>query len=188
MIQKSLKPRLAPVLLVVLFLGPLLAAYWLYKSDYHPENTSNYGDFVSPLLRWQDVPFLSGSVQEKRLNKWVLLVNATPECRDACEQALYLTRQVRKALGKDSGRVTRFLVAAKEDEDNEALRALLAESHSELEHQWWVQSEELPAVFNEHQLFIIDPMGNFVLGYPIKAEGKGIIKDFKRLLKHSKIG
>lgn len=188
MSQNTLKPRLAPILLAIMFIGPLLAAYWLYKSDYHPENTTNYGDFVSPMLRLQDVSELPGATEEKRLGKWVLMVNVTPTCDQSCEEALYLTRQIRKALGKYSSRVERFLVAAKSDQPNQGLKELLKDSHPELKRQWWVNPDKMPDVFAEYQMFIIDPMGNFVFGYPAGAEPKGVIKDFKRLLKNSKIG
>ena len=39
-----------------------------------------------------------------------------------------------------------------------------------------------------HNLFLVDPNGNVILGYNENFEGKKLLKDIKKLLKLSKIG
>jgi hypothetical protein len=37
-------------------------------------------------------------------------------------------------------------------------------------------------------IYIVDPLGNLVLHYPVDASGKSVLTDLKRLLKVSQIG
>ena len=46
----------------------------------------------------------------------------------------------------------------------------------------------LNKVKRNHNLFLVDPNGNVILGYNENFEGKKLLKDIKKLLKLSKIG
>jgi hypothetical protein len=37
-------------------------------------------------------------------------------------------------------------------------------------------------------VYVVDPLGNFMMSYAANAEARGMLKDLKRLLKISQIG
>ena len=46
----------------------------------------------------------------------------------------------------------------------------------------------ITSIKNNHNLFLVDPNGNVILGYDENFNGKKLLKDIKKLLKLSKIG
>ena len=134
---------------------------------------------------------------------WTLVIVGDGVCEAACENALYLTRQVHIALGKDASRVQRYYAELGSALD-EGLAAALAEQHPRLVavHADRVKfAEYVNAVteaqgleFNVQQLvdesyvFVADPLGNIMLYFTSDHSGKQILKDVKKLLKNSKVG
>ena len=113
-------------------------------------------------------------------------------CDESCLRRLYDTRQVRLALDREMDRVQRVFVA---DSDCCELKALRA-SHPDL---ILVQDTEaaapllamLPgeaAAQESHRVYLIDPLGNLMMFYPLDAPAKGMLEDMKRLLRLSQIG
>lgn len=96
--------RLQMLLLLLACASPVIASYFAYYV-YKPEGAkTNFGKLVQPVQEvnpaWFDIP-LKG--------KWTLLV-ARPagECtlkNESCLEALFLMRQLRVAVGRESGRV-----------------------------------------------------------------------------------
>ena len=41
---------------------------------------------------------------------------------------------------------------------------------------------------NTRKIFLVDPLGNVILMWPSQFNGKQLLKDLKKLLKHSRIG
>lgn len=96
--------RIQMLLLLLACASPVIASYFAYYV-YKPEGAkTNFGKLVQPVQEvnpaWFDIP-LKG--------KWTLLV-ARPagECtikNETCLEALFLMRQLRVAVGRESGRV-----------------------------------------------------------------------------------
>ncbi len=124
-------------------------------------------------------------------HRWSMLHMLTSECAAACEKSLYHTRQVRLALGKDSHRIQRIFVSP-----SAALLARLAAAHPDaigvLESPRGLERQLAP-IIRRHGLtaddaLLADPLGNLMLILPAKLAPRLLLKDFKRLLRLSRIG
>jgi len=190
------------VLLLAIFLLPLLAAYLWYFLFPHqrPERTVNYGELVQPARPLPALTLRDGDGQPAAADvfksRWTLLYLAPVDCGAACQQRVFLSRQVRTALDKDSRRVQRVYLAP----DATALaraRAALAAQQTDL--IWLVDAGEPGHRASDFfgaqpadALELIDPLGNWMMVYPPhdppQQDFKGMLKDLKLLLRLSHIG
>jgi cytochrome oxidase Cu insertion factor (SCO1/SenC/PrrC family) len=120
--------------------------------------------------------------------KWVMVHVGTAGCDAACAWQLYLMRQTRIAQGKEQSRIERLWVLT----DRGKPDAALMRDHPGL-HVWRPADPafvaQFPAVQSraEH-IYLIDPLGNLMLRFPVRSDAKGMMKDLKLLLKASQIG
>ncbi|HUH36527.1 MAG TPA: hypothetical protein VL027_01150 [Spongiibacteraceae bacterium] len=158
--------------------------------------TKNLGELIAPPLplssvvedpQWQDH---SSNDYSDRL--WTFLVIAEGgACGDACAQALYLTRQVRTALGRETYRVRRMLLLTAPP--GSALTALIEAEHPDLVTAQ-LAPEQLRSLFSAQpnldpylagQYFVVDPEGWLMLRYVPGEDGKHLLSDINFLLKNS---
>jgi len=190
--------RIQFVLLAVLFFTPFVAAWMLYFyfPDLRPSGTTNYGELVSPIKpvpeqSWT-LPDGSKAVTSELNRKWTVLQLGGADCDAACGERVLLTRQLRTALNADRERVQRVLLVT----DAAALPALqqrLAADHGDLLLR--AEAPGLDAAFfgsrDANALYLIDPLGNYLMLYPdrgTQSDFKGLQKDLKKLLKLSQSG
>jgi len=114
--------------------------------------------------------------------KWVLLTAADGACDAACAKALYATRQARTIQGREMERIQRvWLVTA-----GTPPPAVMAE-HPDLTAI--VTAEGLAAFpAGADRTYLVDPLGNLVLAYPLDPDIKAVARDITRLLRASRIG
>lgn len=122
--------------------------------------------------------------------RWLMIVVAPGNCADLCPEYLYDTRQVRLTTGKDRDRVQRlWLVTDGTDPDP----AVLAE------HRGLVAARVDPALLStffkpadgqsiSDHIYLVDPIGNLMMRYPVRPDPNRMKKDLTRLLKASRIG
>jgi cytochrome oxidase Cu insertion factor (SCO1/SenC/PrrC family) len=186
----QLTPRSKFLLLVGVFMVPVVAAYLAY-AGWRPAGHTNYGDLlaVTPLQQTQGatqdgVPF----DLEKLRGKWVMVHVGPAGCDAACEQQLYLMRQIRITQGKEQSRIERLWVLT----DAGTPSATLLQAHSGL-YAWRPSAAAFAAQFpaaNDQtgHIYLIDPLGNLMLRFPAEPDPKRMMKDLKLLLKASQIG
>jgi cytochrome oxidase Cu insertion factor (SCO1/SenC/PrrC family) len=198
MSQPSVEDRRQRRLLIglaLLFFAPLALAFYLYygHGTWHPGGRVNAGDLVQPPrpLPALALPFLqAGSTDPNFLKrKWTLLYVQFGPCADACRVRLYDTRQVRLALDRDMDRVQRVLIAGDACCDAQFLH----EQHPDLiAIRATAAAAPLLALLPERDaqgaVYLIDPLGNLMMLYPVGARPKGMLEDLKRLLRLSSIG
>ena len=190
------------LLLAALFIAPPLAATLLYFAfpQWIPSKTTNYGQLVSPsrLLPALALVDASGSKAPPLGDKWSLVYLGGAQCDAPCLERLYLTRQLRKALDKDSLRVQRIYLAP----DRAALaaaRAALAGEHHDLllyadEGAPGARAADFFRPTDPLAVYLVDPVGNWMMVYSDaqvaggKLAPQGMFKDLKRLLRTSHIG
>lgn len=172
------------VFLLALVIGPmLLATAMFYGRFWIPENRSYHGELIGgrQSLAELGVPFSAGK-------GWQLLVSSPQECADACQQLIYLARQIHIGLGREASRANHALAMAS---------PLPAELNERLHREYPqllrypLDTELYERAAPDHpaaQLWIVDPLGNLVLRYPADANGKQILNDLRHLLKLSNIG
>ena len=107
-------------------------------------------------------------------------------------------RQIRKATPEGFARITRVFFLT-EQTGMESFNTLLKAYHgmeviTPIENDTnntytkFLQGFSVAGEKVEDGIYIIDPLGNYMMAYPPNAEAKGILKDMERLLKISQIG
>jgi hypothetical protein len=129
----------------------------------------------------------------------MLLVNDGATCDTACNELLYITRQIRIAIGRDYQRTQRLLIVdtpidlIQSNDDTEGpsddtmpLMPQLERDHVDLD----VWRREDQAVLPEGQSepsawYLVDPSGWVMMRYTTDVNYKDVIGDIKFLLKNS---
>jgi hypothetical protein len=172
-------------LIATIVLAPIVASYVIYYF-FPREARVNYGTLLptapAPAIdgtRTDGSPFRLEDLQ----GRWVLLGIGRGECAADCERILYATRQARTMQGKDQDRVVRAWLSA-----GDAVPSAILAQHPDL------VVARVPATALDRMpgdagpLYLIDPLGNLVLRYPVDPDIRGIANDLERLLKASRIG
>jgi hypothetical protein len=173
--------RIQLMLLVGMAVLSLVGAYLLFQAARGGAvwGTTNNGTFVDPPLtvaelRLRDEP---GALVTGDGTWWLWVVPDGP-CEAACLGALHQLRQLHVLLHRDANRVRRALVI----EDTDAVSPDLVQEYPQLAFL----SGKVDAL--ERGIYVIDPIGNLVLHYPLEDAGRPVLDDLKRLLKVSQIG
>tara|TARA_B100001564_G_C20569702_1_gene637742 strand:+ start:219 stop:788 length:570 start_codon:yes stop_codon:yes gene_type:complete len=181
------------LLIISIFIIPFVISFFLLD-DYAEDKkwqTTNYGKLLKPILLIADIDIKtsSGINSTNSLNgKWSLLYYLKNDCLNACEENIYLLRQVNTALGKDMNRLQRILMF----DDNVKITLDLQKNYPGLIYIY-NKPNNLHGLIsnvseNQSSIFLVDPLGNVILKYDEKFEGKKLLKDIKKLLKLSRIG
>ena len=156
--------------------------------------TKNKGDLISPPLPIAELPLRNGSGEafnyDAEPKRWTLLVPVLESCDEACEQTLYLTRQVDIALGRESNRVRRYLVAGASPLPD-ALQQLLREQHADVT-VLYASATDLQAYLAQVKVaaeaprfYVVDPYGWVMMYYSARHDGHAVLDDLKFLVKNS---
>jgi hypothetical protein len=195
---RTRRGRLQMLLLLLACASPVIASYLAYYV-FKPEGAkTNFGTLVQPVQEmnaaWFDVPFNG---------KWTLLV-ARPagECTvkdESCLEALFLMRQLRIAVGRESGRVQLVWintdgkpvdpeVLAAYDEQKAGFKVLPLPTDPKL-------STEFLAWLNQdgagQKIQLIDPSPAKMMFFPVTSSPKefgGMKKDLEKLLRLNRKG
>ena len=178
------------VLLALVCAAPVVASYVAYYG-FRPTGRVNYGE----LLDTRPAPEIAGTLPDGgkfRLSdyrgRWLLLAADAGPCEDACQRKLYATRQARTIQGREQERVVRIWLQAA---DAPMLaREVLAQ------HPGLVVARIQPSEWSRLQgdnggpddIYLLDPLGNVVLRFPVNPDIKRMAKDLERLLRASQIG
>lgn len=193
------------LLLVALFFGPLVAASLLYFvfPDLTPTSRTNYGELVSPVQPLPE-PLRLVDAEGKALDRealrgrWTYLYVGAAQCDAVCANKLFQFRQIRTLLNEKRSRVQRVYLAP-DAEALPALREQLAGTHPDLHFYAEPEGTPLreffaPVAQQAHVIYVIDPLGNWLMYYPAttpegrELEYKKVLKDMKKLLSVSQIG
>ena len=199
MIEKRLKRgsgRWQIVAIGVVFALPIVAAYF-----WQPTGYVNYGELVEPARPLKDVDLQQPDGTNVPFSflkqKWTLLYVGGPQCDDRCRNNLYKIQQVRLTQSKNIHRVQSVYVAPAEldtakladvSADYPGVRTLVAPAvvMQNLAAQLTMASRMTPD--GGDRIYVIDPLGNFMMSYPHDADPSRMRKDLSRLLKVSQIG
>jgi cytochrome oxidase Cu insertion factor (SCO1/SenC/PrrC family) len=189
------------LLLAALFALPVVLAYALYYGGWRPASFGNYGELVQPARPIADVTLTrldgSGFRFSELRGKWTLIAFSAAECLSPCERNLVKMRQAIAAQGKEAGRVQSLLVVggagAREwlnyaVKDHPGLRAVIGPPAAV---EALARQFALPAgnpLDGLNRIYLVDPLGNFMMSYPAEADGNGLRKDLARLLRVSRVG
>ena len=173
--------------------------------------TANSGELLPEPLNIKAIEFEAADGRSASLStgepKWTLmLVNDGATCDADCHELLFMTRQIRIAIGRDYQRTQRLLVvdtpintiqtsgetvAGESGSNSESNQAGFLLSHLEREHvdlQVWRRKDQ--TVVPDGQLmpnswYLVDPSGWVMMRYSAEVNYKDVIGDLKFLLKNS---
>ncbi|MFQ3261912.1 hypothetical protein [Reinekea sp.] len=177
--------------LLVILLTPLIVmavSSWLYFSGVLiPDGQTNKGVLLSPVLSVTDFGYPEPVITDER--KWTML-QVSSDCKESCEEQVYVQRQIHIALGKLESRIERVLLTQDADitglKQNYPRLTVNTTKESPLSKQLLdrVSAEDLA----KNPVFIADPFGNVMLYFTNEHDYKAQISDIKKLLKLSTIG
>lgn len=191
------------IVLFVLFILPVLASYWVYFSQYGNDSTTNNGELIYPPLDFNQLVLYDDHLnplnREILQEHWLLLYILPNVCDEDCEYVLYQLGQIHKALGKEQPRVQRVIVELLLEQQRPRdltphlpINDYLGSIHSTVEmddfRRFIAGQASAAAALDEGAIYVVDPLGNLMMYYPLNTPAKGILKDLERLLKVSKIG
>jgi hypothetical protein len=186
--------------LVALFGSTVAAAYILVAIGWHPTSTKNYGELVQPARPLSEVTLIdiSGArVANVLRGKWSLVYFGSLQCPPPCTEALYKMRQLEAAQGREAHRVRRVMIVTDagsatilsgklKDYVGTTVYVGPAPAVRELALQFTLPvGSPLDGL---HRLYVVDPLGNFMMSYPADADLRRINKDIGVLLRTSQVG
>ena len=185
--------RLRMLIVMLVCAAPVVASYFTYYVV-RPEGRRNYGELIDPQ---RSVPDITGTDLDGRpvplsqlRGQWLLVSVASGACDPRCEQHLYLQRQLLKSLGKERDRLDWVWLVSDAEPVRPALRPAQAEATvlrlGEAQLSAWLAPAKDQRL-SDH-LYVVDPMGNWMMRFPAGLEVQGAAKakrDLERLLRAS---
>jgi hypothetical protein len=191
--RRTASGRLKMLLVLAVCAAPVIASYFTYFVV-RPEARTNYSDLITPRALPEDLPLktLAGeTVKPASLSgQWLIVVVADAHCDSTCEKLLFLQRQVREALGAEKERVEKvWLIADDAAPRAEVLQAVaqgtpatvLRAPHEALAR--WLTPAHGHAL--PDHLYIVDPMGQWMMRAPAQPDPVKLKRDLDRLLRAS---
>lgn len=170
--------------------APVIASYFTYYV-LRPEGRRNYGEIIDPPVGMPAVQGQDANGQTVPLSslkdQWLFVSVADSACDAQCERNLYLQRQLREGLGKDKDRVDWVWLRTGSQELSEALRKATSQATvlhmDEAAIASWLQ----PAAGHQlkDHLYVVDPMGQWMMRFPADADPTRMRRDLERLLRAS---
>lgn len=178
------------LLLLLVCASPVIASYFTYYV-LRPEGRRNYGELIDPQ---RPLPAFSGlDVQGRSVpliqlkDQWLLISVAPSACDAACQQHLYLQRQLRETLGKEKGRLDWVWLRTDAAPLSTSLQqatgsAVVLQVDPAQLADWLVPA---PGQRLEDHLYVVDPLGNWMMRFPAQLDPKRAKSDLDRLLRAS---
>jgi len=178
------------LLLLLVCASPVIASYFTYYVI-RPEGRRNYGELIDPqrsLPTWQASDGRGQPVPLSSLKgQWLLISVADTACDEACQKHLYLQRQLRETLGKEKDRLDwvwlRTGDANLSPDLQQATSAATVLQVDRAQLLTWLEPAQGHQL--EDHLYVVDPMGNWMLRFPKDLDPRQAKRDLDRLLKAS---
>lgn len=186
--------RAARIKLLILFLvcaAPVIASYFTYYVI-RPEGRRSYGELMSPQHPLpESVVGVNLAGQSRPLtdlkHQWLLVTVADSACDALCQKHLYLSRQLRESLAKDKDRLDWVWLHTGTTDVPAELKPALATAQvwkvDEAQLAAWLQPAEGQRLADH--LYVVDPMGNWMMRFPANVDPTKARKDLERLMRAS---
>jgi hypothetical protein len=192
--RRTVSGRMKMILVLLVCAAPVLASYFTYFVV-RPQARSNYGELIEPLrpipaqLGLRD---LQGHPIDSRTlrGQWLLVVVGGGRCSESCEKLLWFQRQLRETLGRDKDRVDKVWLindaAPVRPETLQAVSGTAGATVLRVDEQalfYWLAPAAGHAL--EQHLYLVDPMGNWMMRMPAQPDPARVKRDLERLLRAS---
>ena len=119
--------------------------------------------------------------------RWSLIYAKIAPCHGGCAEHLARLMRIHVALGRDGRRAQRVFLTADEDFRMTGDPGLLV-GYIEYDRDAELVRVLGPAHLERGSFFVVDPLGNLVMRYPVEADQARLLRDLERLLDASRIG
>jgi len=192
--RRTASGRLKMLLVLAVCAAPVIASYFTYFVI-RPEGRTNYSELIDPPRALpNDLPLatLAGEkIKPASLHgQWLLVVVADAACDADCEKQLYLQRQLRETLGREKDRLDKVWLVP----DDAAPRAEVLQAIAQGQPATVLRVPRgalgrwlAPAAGHalEDHLYLVDPMGQWMMRAPPQPEPAKLKRDLERLLRAS---
>jgi len=191
--RRTRSGRLKMLLVLLICAAPVVASYVTYFVI-RPGARTNYGTLIEPTRTMPELGLrrLDGQAVPVRSlqGQWLLVVVGPAACDAACDRRLFTQRQLREMLGRERERVDKLWLVTDGGQPAPALRAaaeaapgvtILQADGGAVAH--WLQPEPGHAI--EEHLYIVDPMGEWMMRMPAEPDPARVKRDLERLLRAS---
>ncbi|MFC7408584.1 SCO family protein [Hydrogenophaga atypica] len=186
----SRRGRLKMLGVLLVCAAPVIASYFMYYVV-RPEGRRNYGELIDPQRPLPAVQALGRDGAAVALptlkDQWLLISVADSACDADCERHLYLQRQLREGLGKEKGRLDWVWLRTGNTALTPALMAATEQATvlqvDEAALGAWLQPA--PGQRLSDHLYVVDPLGNWMMRFPAQADPAQVRRDLERLLRAS---
>jgi hypothetical protein len=192
--QRTARGRAKMLLVLLVCAAPVLASYFTFYL-LRPEGRGNYATLIDPpralpadlpLTELDGHPVAATSLH----GQWLLVVVGHGACDSDCEQRLYMQRQLREMAGGERDRIDKLWLVTDEAPLAPALRAALAAAPATQvlrvpaqALQQWLAPAAGESI--ESHLYLVDPMGRWMMRAPAHADPARLRRDIERLLRAS---
>lgn len=189
--RRTVRGRWRLLWLALVCAAPVIASYFTYYVV-RPEGRRNYGELLQPQRPLPAIPVagLDGKSQPLTAlrGQWLLISVASGACDPACEQHLYLQRQLRESLGREKDRLDWVWLVPDEVPVRPTLLPALGQAtvlrvRGEQLAGWL---EPAPRHQLHEHLYVVDPAGNLMLRFPAALDTSSAPqakRDLDRLLR-----
>lgn len=192
--RRTAMGRLKMLLVLAVCAAPVVASYFTYFVI-RPQSRNNYAELITPV---REIPSslplktLAGEdVKASSLRgQWLFVVVADAACDALCERQLYLQRQLRETLGRDKDRMDKVWFIADAGQPRKELmdaisavdKPMVLRVPREQLSKWLAPAEGHRL---EEHVYLVDPMGQWMMRAPVNADPARLKRDLERLLRAS---
>lgn len=192
--QRTRRGRLVMLLVLAACAAPVLVSYFLFYVARPQGGGAAYASLVQPMVALPDVvatdPLGKAVPLPSLKGQWLLVALVDGSCDAACEKRLYLQRQLREMLGRDRDRLDKLVLVSETTVlKPELLAALQTAPAAQVLRvpaatlSAWLKPASGQALVDH--LYVVDPMGQWMMRAPAALEPSRFKRDLDRLLRAS---
>jgi FAD/FMN-containing dehydrogenase len=192
--RRTANGRLKMLLVLFVCAVPVIASYLTYYVI-RPQGRTNYSELITPQHAIPaDLPLvdLKGEpvAPESLKGQWLLVVVSGGACDATCEKHLWLQRQLRETLGREKDRLDKvWLITDDAPPRAQTLDAIRTNTEITVLRTpmrrlaaWLAPAPD--KALGDH-LYIVDPLGNWMMRTPADPEPARLKRDVEKLLRAS---
>jgi hypothetical protein len=194
--QRTRKGRWQMLLVLAVCAAPVVASYLAYYVIRPGLRSTNYSELIQP-TRTMPASLGLRSLQGAALEttslrrQWLLVVAGPSTCAQACQDRLVMQRQLHQMLGKERPRVDKIWLLTDNAAPDAALLQGLTQGDDPVQVlrvsgsalAGWLTPA--PGTELDDHLYVVDPMGEWMMRTPPKPEPQRVKRDLDRLLRAS---
>ena len=192
--RRTWSGRLQMALILLVCAAPVIASYLAVYVLRPAAGEAAYGDLIQPSVGLPDVTgtdLQGGRVPLRSLKgQWLLVTVGPSSCDAACEQRLFLQRQLREMLGRERERLDKVWLVT----DDAPLSPALLQAVTggvpvqvlrvpRADVQTWLKPARGQQL--DDHLYLVDPMGEWMMRLPATPDPAKAKRDLDRLLRAS---